>query len=179
MTEADDTAPEPDPACTQANQRSLAFGTFFVTNYDELLRVAMYVGAEEKEAEDAVSDAMEDLLRRWEMVERPYPYVRRAMLSHFYQERTRGLGRLRRRQLERGDLPRDGEDPALTVWEDKEWVDQLLAALTPAQRQVMEGVLADLTTAEIGDLLGKTPAAVRQNLCAARERLKALLLRER
>lgn len=178
MTQVDNAAPVPGSAAAPPNPSEDEFTAFFRASYRRLLRTALYAGAGEQEAEDAISAAMEDILCRWSEVEYPYPYARRAMLNHFYKARTRGLDRIRQRQVERGDTPRDGVDTALTVWEDREWVDQLLTSLPPAQRQVMDGVLADLTTAEIGELLGKTPAAVRQNLAAARERLRAALLRE-
>lgn len=173
-----------DRAPAQASARLLEyeaedqFDMFFRASYRKLLKTALYAGAREQEAEDAISAAMEDVLSRWGQVDQPHAYARRAMLSHFYKARTRCLDRIRLRQVERGHVPCDDNDPALTVWEDQEWVDQMLASLPPTQRQVMDGVLADLTTAEISELLGKTPAAVRQNLHDARVRLKAVLLRE-
>lgn len=179
MTQVDSAAPVPGSAAAPPNPSEDEFTAFFRASYRRLLRTALYAGAGEQEAEDAISAAMEEILCRWSEVEYPYPYARRAMLNHFYKARTRGLDRIRQRQVERGDTPRDGMDTALTVWEDRQWVDQLFASLPPAQRQVMEGVLADLTTAEIGELLGKTPAAVRQNLMAARRRLKAALFLDR
>ncbi|WP_018503801.1 RNA polymerase sigma factor [Parafrankia discariae] len=179
MTQVDNAAPAPGSAAAPPNPSEDEFTAFFRASYRRLLRTALYAGAGKQEAEDAISAAMEDILCRWSEVEHPYPYARRAMLNHFYKARTRGLDRVRQRQVARGDTLQDGEDAALTVWEDRQWVDQLLASLPPAQRQVMEGILADLTTAEIGVLLGKTPAAVRQNLVAARRGLKAVLLQER
>jgi DNA-directed RNA polymerase specialized sigma24 family protein len=63
------------------------------------------------------------------------------------------------------------EDTGLTIWEDKQWVTQVLASLSPAQREVMAFIVDDFTPGEVAALLGKTPAAVRQNMCAARHRL--------
>jgi RNA polymerase sigma-70 factor (ECF subfamily) len=151
---------------------------FFREHYRPLLRAAMYAGASLQEAEDAVMTVMEDVLLRWDAIDQPAAYARRAVMHAFLKARERGLDRIRRRQVERRDVPRDGEDPALTVWTDQQWIAQLLGTLPPAQRDVIDGVLADLTTAEISVLLGKTPAAVRQNLHAARQRLKAALGRE-
>jgi RNA polymerase sigma factor (sigma-70 family) len=51
----------------------------------------------------------------------------------------------------------------------------MLSALPPAQREVFELILAELDAKEIADLLGKTPATIRQNLAHARRRLKANL----
>ena len=52
---------------------------------------------------------------------------------------------------------------------------QMLRHVPPAQREVFELVLAELDAKEIADLLGKTPATIRQNLAHARRRLKANL----
>ena len=48
---------------------------------------------------------------------------------------------------------------------------QLLESLPPAQREVLACMIDMLTPQEIAQLLGKTEAAVRQNLCAARKSL--------
>jgi DNA-directed RNA polymerase specialized sigma24 family protein len=66
-------------------------------------------------------------------------------------------------------------DPGLSRWEDAQWVKQLLNALPPAQRDAMAGVVDDFSPAEIGRLLGKDPAAIRQNLRSARQRLETAL----
>ncbi len=52
---------------------------------------------------------------------------------------------------------------------------ELLEQLPPAQREVMACIVDDLRPAEIAELLGKNPAAVRQNLSAARRRLRKYL----
>jgi DNA-directed RNA polymerase specialized sigma24 family protein len=57
------------------------------------------------------------------------------------------------------------------VWEQREWVTLLLKSLPPAQREVLACMTDMLTPHEIAQRLGKTEAAVRQNLCAARKRL--------
>jgi RNA polymerase sigma factor (sigma-70 family) len=54
-------------------------------------------------------------------------------------------------------------------------VAQQLSTLPAAQREVFELVLAELDTNEIADLLGKTPATIRQNLAHARKRLRTNL----
>jgi DNA-directed RNA polymerase specialized sigma24 family protein len=50
---------------------------------------------------------------------------------------------------------------------------QLLNALPPAQREVMAFIIDEFEPVEIAALFGKTPAAVRQNLRAARQKLKS------
>jgi DNA-directed RNA polymerase specialized sigma24 family protein len=50
-------------------------------------------------------------------------------------------------------------------------VTALLTALPPAQKEVLACIVDEFTLRETAELLGKTEAAVRQNLCAARKRL--------
>lgn len=51
----------------------------------------------------------------------------------------------------------------------------LLKALPPAQREVVACMIDTFTLQEIAQMLGKTEATVRQNLCAARKRLRSYL----
>jgi len=143
---------------------------FFRGAYRKLLTVAMYVGATEGEAEDAVASAMEDVFRRWSEIANPLAYARKATVSNFLKDKGR-QDRLIRRVIERREAPGGDQDSGLTVWEDREWVTQLLNALSPAQREVMVLVVDEFRPAEVAQLLGTTPAAVRQNLYAARRRL--------
>ena len=52
---------------------------------------------------------------------------------------------------------------------------QVLKSLPPAQREVLACMIDEFTRQEIARLLGKTEAAVRQNLHAARMRLATWL----
>jgi RNA polymerase sigma-70 factor (ECF subfamily) len=152
------------------------FESFFHAYYRDLLKIAMYVGATKQEAEDAVMATMEELLRRWGQIDSQFAYARRAVVSNFLKDKTRGLDRVRHRQVERGDAPPEAdEDPGLTAWEDRQWVIQILESLPPAQREAMAFIVDSFTPVEVASLLGKTPAAVRRNLCDARHRLRAAL----
>jgi RNA polymerase sigma factor (sigma-70 family) len=74
---------------------------------------------------------------------------------------------------------REGQtDRELTVWEDQQWVRQLLESLPPMQRTVMALVVDEFTPAQVAEMLGKTPAAVRQTLRSARKHLKGKLREE-
>jgi DNA-directed RNA polymerase specialized sigma24 family protein len=133
------------------------------------------------EAEDAAAKTLAEMLPSWKEVQQPLPYARRAVLHNFIKERTRGPGRVSRRLVERGWVRReDGlDDRELTVWEDEEWVSDQLRSLPSAQREVMECIVAGLTSTEIAEVLGKTKEAVRRNLCDARKRLAPKLRQER
>ncbi len=155
------------------------FADFFREHYRDLLKVAMYAGATMHEADEATAAVMKEILRRWDEVDDPLAYARRAVVSNFVKEKTRGLDRVRRRQVERGAGTVAGrEDRSLTVWEDREWVMQMLRSLPPGQRDVMAFIVDGFTSTEIAALLGRSPDAVRQSLCGARQRLKEALQQE-
>lgn len=123
-----------------------------------------------------MSDAMVEVIQRWDRIAYPYAYARRAAISNLIKNRERGLSRIRDRLIERGAVPDTQEqDPGLTAWEDREWVRQLVSSLPAAQRKVLVCMIDEFTRQEIAQLLGKTEAAVRQNLCAARARLAGWL----
>jgi RNA polymerase sigma factor (sigma-70 family) len=149
------------------------FEDFYRAAYRGLLKIAIYAGGSLAEAEDAVSAAMEDVLQRWADIRHPRAYARQAVVSHLVRERTRGLDRVRRRQAQLVPAIGDGADAGPAIWEDRQWVLQLLARLPPAQREVMALVVDGFTAREMAVLLGKSPGAVRQNLMVARQRLSA------
>jgi len=136
----------------------------------------MSVGATFEEADEAAAAAMEEVLRRWDQIDAPLAYGKRAVLNSFFKEKERGLDRIRQRLQQGCEARRDGAAGAgLSVWEDAQWVMQILSSLPPAQREVLALVVDGFTPAEIAQLLGKTADAVRQNLCAARARLTLTL----
>ena len=152
------------------------FGEFFRDAYQPLVRDVIFAGGHPDEAEDAVSAAMLDVLQRWDAIANPRAYARRAAVNNMIKSRQRGLQRISDRLIQRGDVPPEGEeDPGLLVWEQQEWVTLLLKSLPEAQRQVLACMVDTFTPQEIAQLLGKTEAAVRQNLCAARKRLAGCL----
>jgi RNA polymerase sigma factor (sigma-70 family) len=149
-----------------------AFVEFFRDAYQPLVRDVIFAGGKPDEAEDAVSAAMVEVLQRWGAIENPRAYARRAAINNMIKNRQRGLQRISARLIQRGDVPAEGEeDPGLLVWEQREWVTLLLKSLPEAQRQVLACLVDTFSPQEIAQLLGKTEAAVRQNLCAARKRL--------
>jgi DNA-directed RNA polymerase specialized sigma24 family protein len=155
------------------------FAGFFRTGYRELLKTALYAGATRHEADEASAVAMSEVLRRWGEIDNPLAYARRAVVSNFIKEKTRDLDRVRRRQVERSAGTADGrEDPDLTVWEDREWVMQMLLSLPAGQRNVMAFIVDGFAPIEIAALLGRSPAAIRQSLHDARRRLIEALQRE-
>lgn len=156
--------------------RTTPFEELFRDAYQALLRDAIFAGGDPAEAEDAVSAALEEVLRRWDRIDNPRAYARKATISILIKNKERGQQRLRDRIIQRGQYPTEQDtDPGLTVWEEQEWVMQLLESLPPAQREVLACMVDLFPRKEIAQLLGKTDAAVRQNLCAARKSLVSYL----
>lgn len=161
-------APEPDPRA--------GLEAFLNDHYRSFLMAAMAVGATVDDAYEAVQAAVADMLKRdtWSRLTRnPEAWVRKAVRHAYYDQHEK---RRRNREIE-SVPPLSGSclDGSPNVWEDWQWVGQMLSTLPPGQREVFELVLSELDTKEIADLLGKTPATIRQNLAHARRRLKANL----
>jgi RNA polymerase sigma factor (sigma-70 family) len=155
------------------------YDEFFDNTYPLLLKIALAMGANIQDAEDAADDAMAAIYRRWGEIAQPRAYACKATKNAVVKAALRERERLDR-TIAGGHLTIDNDDEtAFTLWEDSQWVRQHLEALPPAQRAVMEKVVEGLSTAEIGALLGKTEATVRKNLQWARERLKVELAKER
>jgi RNA polymerase sigma factor (sigma-70 family) len=150
------------------------FVEFYQAHYRDLVKAAMYMGATFPQAEDAVQKTLEEMLGRWPVDDEPLAYARMATAHNFIKEKTRGPQRVARRLAEKGHVAHQegAVDRGLTVWEDSQWVDQVLDGLPPAQREVMECVVRDIDPGEIAAVLGKTKEAVRRNLCDARGRLR-------
>ena len=152
------------------------FCEFFKDCYRPLVRDVIFAGGHPDEAEDAVSAAMIQVLQRWGTIENSQAYARRAAINYAIKSRQRGLWRITERLVERGHLPMEGDlDPSLLIWEQQEWVTLLLNSLSRTERQVLACVVDAFTPQEIAQLLGKTEAAVRQNLYTARKRLARYL----
>lgn len=178
--------PETNQSAAQAISPEMAsrsaaptgFEDFFRATYRDLVRTAMYAGATKPEAEDAVSKAMLEVLPKWRTGKRPsLTYMRTAVVHNYIKERVRDQSRIARRMVERGHVSRHegAEDGRLTTWEDKEWLDQVLSCLPPAQREVMECIARGVARDDIPEVLGKSPATIRRHLCDARARLRAEL----
>jgi RNA polymerase sigma-70 factor (ECF subfamily) len=160
---------------TPQGDSQTGFESFYRCNYRFLVKVVLTAGATLDEAYEAVDQTMEEVLRRWSDLDHPRAYARRAVLSNFIKTRNRERQRLAR-TLEGGHLcPESSDDHELNVWEDEQWVAQLLAQLPPTQREVMKCLVDGLTSVEIAELLGKTPEAIRQNARLARRKLLVLL----
>jgi RNA polymerase sigma factor (sigma-70 family) len=149
------------------------FEQFYRDCFASLLRDVLFMGGHRQEAEDALSAAMLSTWENWDRIENPHAYARKAALNHLIKARQRGQWRIRARMIARGAITFGAVPvPGTVIWEQQQWVTELLASLPPAQRQVLACAIDAITPQETALLLGKTPGAVRQCLRAARERLK-------
>jgi len=159
-----------------------AVEAFYRTHYSRLLAHAMYIGATKEDAEDAVESAIIAMLPKWGEIQDPYRYARRTVAHEFIKQRSRSR-QDSRRMLESGmrasNLDHDlKQQNQLTMWEDRQWVTQVLGSLPPRQRETLAYIIDEFSPSEIALLLGRDPAAVRQNLMDARRRLKSALTKQ-
>ncbi len=153
------------------------FEAFYRGSYKEVMKAAMIAGATIEEAEDAASRTFVAMLKRWPVNGAPLAYARKAVVSNFIQDKTRGNARVARRLIERGHVShQEGtEDTELSAAEGREWIAGVLSELPPSQREVMERIADGLTYEEIAADLGKSREVIRRHLCDARARLVRIL----
>jgi RNA polymerase sigma factor (sigma-70 family) len=148
------------------------FEDFYRRHYVALVKAAVALGATVDEAHEIVDRVMEEAWRDWPTLSRPLAWSRRAVYHHLLKVRQRER-RQHRVIVEDEILARQAlQEPGTNLWEDRQWVLQLLRRLPPAQREVMAHIVDGLAPIETARLLGKSAPTVRKNLQLARERLK-------
>lgn len=151
-----------------------AFDDFFRRELRPLVWALMKIGAERFEAEDIAQAAMAEVWRRWDRVESPRAYVRRAAVNAFSE------GRRRRREFPAEDAAEDSLSSAekLMTTEMERRVVRLLARLPEKQRIVMALTCDEFTPAEIAEITSAPAATVRANLREARSKMRRWLTDE-
>lgn len=134
-----------------------------------LLRLAYLVGASRELAEDVVQTAFAAAQPRWDLVEDPLPYLKRAVVNQVKDDQRRWY----RRRVRAAAL-----DPApthvLPPEVDETW--GLIAALPWAQRAVVVlHYYEDLTLTEVAGVVGRPAATVRSDHRRALDRLRKAL----
>src|SRR2546429_8267796 len=95
-------------------------------HYRQLMKVVMAAGATPDEAYEAVDQTMEELVRRWHKIEYPSAYARRAVMTNFIKRRKRDREGLTH-MIQGGHVCPEADDSReMNVWEDDQWVTQLL-----------------------------------------------------
>lgn len=141
------------------------FEAFYRSEYPAALRLAWLITGSRVAAEDVVHDAMAAVYREYARVERPTPYLRRAVING-----SRSWQRNERRRHERVDrLVADARESA------GEDLDLLHAIASRPQRMrvvVIARYWGGWSEAEIADALGCRPGTVKSLAARALKRLR-------
>ncbi|MEV4620121.1 sigma-70 family RNA polymerase sigma factor [Asanoa sp. NPDC049573] len=143
--------------------RSEVFDAVYVVHYPPLVRLAYVTTGSMPAAEDIVQDAFVEWLRRYDDVESPVPYLRRAVVS-------RCTSWIRRRVVERRHALLIGHPPAepsvvASPDRDAVAVRSALARISPRQRSaVFLRFYLDLSVPEIGEALDCPSGTVKSLL---------------
>jgi len=135
-----------------------------------LVQVAYLITGDAQEASDLVHDAFEAALPRWDQIDEPDAYLRRAVTNRSYNA-TRNRARRAEKVNRAGREQRDAEH-------EPEYLGDLIASLPPTQRAVV--VLRfqlDLPYDEIARCLGLRPGSVGPTLNRALRALDRELMR--
>jgi RNA polymerase sigma factor (sigma-70 family) len=142
------------------------FSCFYREHIRRLVAYLIYQGATAHLAADLAQDAMTTAYRRWPEIKSPRAYVYkvagRAFLRHALDAPELTVGEV---PEPASVLPRPEEAEA---WLQTQQIIEVLRALPPRQRQVLALTIDGWSPAEISELLGIDPAAVRSNLMKAR-----------
>lgn len=167
--------PSQPPADPTPNSVPPWFLEMYRDAFRDLTRSAMLIGATLEEAQDVAQAALIDLLDRairGMVFHHPYAYARTAMWRYFVSQRERDRKQFQN-LIRRGYAsPEAFDDPNMTILEESEVLNSLLADLPPAQYAVMRLALDGLSIAEIAQDLGKSSETVRKNLQLARTKLR-------
>jgi RNA polymerase sigma-70 factor (ECF subfamily) len=150
-----------------------SFEQFFGAEYRRLCEALLLLTGDQLEADDVAHEAMTRVLERWDRVasvESPIGYLFRTAMN-VHRNRLRSLAARTRRSF----LETPGPDPGATVGEQQD-VRRALAKLSARERQAL--ILTDwleMDAAEVGDVLGVKPNAVRVRLHRARTNLRRQL----
>lgn len=139
----------------------------FAEHWVELLRLATLLVGSEAQAEDIVQTVFAAAHDRWDTIDQPRAYLKRAVVNRANEAH-------RRRARERGWLVRQ-QEPVTEIPEvDETW--RVLRRLPVAQRTVVVlHFYEDLPLVAVAEMLGRPPATVRSQLHRALDRLRRTL----
>ncbi|GAA2611842.1 SigE family RNA polymerase sigma factor [Dactylosporangium fulvum] len=153
----------------------MTFEEFLAAELPGLTRFAGALTGDRHLAEDVLSDALLVVSRRWSRIaemDKPLPYVRRAVVSTFFSERRKAARRRTEPVADHALLDRAEPDPGDDVAR-RDLVERLLAGLPPQQRAALVlRYLLDQTDEEIAQALGCSTGTVRSHLSLARSVLR-------
>ncbi len=147
------------------------FQEFVRSRYAGLLRMAVLLSGSSHEAEDLLQTALLRVMRHWDGIEDPLPYVRRAIVNLYLN----GLRR-RTRELLTGRLPDRPEFPTADRVSERSVLWPALQALPPRTRAVI--VLRywlDMSEWETAGVLGCSVGTVKSTASRGLARLRELV----
>jgi RNA polymerase sigma-70 factor (sigma-E family) len=155
-----------------------SFDAFVIARGPALLRFAYLLSRDRHQAQDLVQEALCKTHRRWNRVQQPEAYVRRAILNDFLSwRRRRASGELVTHELPEPNGPRPSGHATANADRDAMW--QLLARLPPQQRAVLVlRFYEDLDDSAIAGYLNCSQATVRAHASKALARLRSLNLND-
>lgn len=126
-----------------------------------LLRFAFLLTGSRSVAEELVQDAFEQVVRRWDEIERPAGYLRVAVING-----ARSWGR-------RGPVPMDHPADPVVIDEDAVAVRDALADLPyPHREAIVLRYYVGLTDTEIADELDQPLGSIKSNIRRGLSRMK-------
>jgi RNA polymerase sigma-70 factor (sigma-E family) len=136
--------------------------------YQPMVRLAFLIAGSEEAAQEIVHDAFAELIERWDHVDNPGAYVRRAVVN-------RCSSRLRRLRVERKHLPMLAT-PSASPPPETPLFDALRRIPVRQRAAVVLRFYLDASEAEIADVLGARPGTVKslihRGLAALRQELE-------
>jgi RNA polymerase sigma factor (sigma-70 family) len=173
-------AAERDVAQAPPEQRAstvvLDFRVFFKEKLPLMTKMGVAYGASLQDSEDAAQEILIALHNRWCSDRWPDAndaYLRASMRNEILKRWERDQNRIIKLISKSEVTPESAIQCEMEERECEEWMRQHLAGLPEAQRLVMSCFYDGESYQEIAAKFGKTEAAVRQAICAARGRLKA------
>ncbi len=149
--------------------KTLSLEEAYREHRDALLRLAYLVGASREQAEDIVQTAFATAQQRWDQVDDPLPYLKRAVVNQVKDDQRRRFRRQRHATEIRTHAPH-----VLPPEVDETW--GVIASLPWRQRAVVVlHYYEDLPLNEIADILRRPASTVRSDHRRALERLRKAL----
>ncbi|GAA2363872.1 hypothetical protein GCM10010432_20130 [Catellatospora methionotrophica] len=148
------------------------FREFVQLRYGDLLRTAYLLTGSTHAAEDLVQSALLKAYRRWDRVDEPMPYLRRALVN----QRTSVWRRIGSRELLTGVLPERGRADGSAAHAERDELMAALATLPVRMRAVL--VLRyweDMSEADTAAALGCSAGSVKSQASRGLARLREVL----
>lgn len=145
----------------------------FSTAYEPMCRLAFVIVGDQQLAEEIVMDALMNVYRRWDRVERSPEYLRRSVVNGSRTAlRSKGRARMKVRRWAARERVEDG---VIDGPESSHVVDAVRRLPERQRTCVALYYFEDLAVADIAGLLGCSQGTVKSQLSKARESIRTAL----